>query len=83
MRSQETPMSSLVKDDGSISVILTGQTGTTSVGSFTFVGKANVTLGSQLGTSALGSTTVDAEANAIVTGLTSTGSLKYCYRFRG
>ena len=59
----ETPFSALAGDGTvSVNVSITGQAGTSAVGSFTFVGKANITLGSQVGTSAVGSITPDAES---------------------
>ena len=46
---------------GNVNVNITGQAGTSAVGAFTFIGKANVTPGSQVvGTSAVGGITFDA-----------------------
>ena len=71
----ETPFAALGGVDGSVSVDLTGQAGTSAVGSFTFIAKANVTPSSQVGTSALGTITPIAKAITSLSGNSSTSSL--------
>ena len=65
----ETPFAALGGVAGNVNVNITGQAGTSAVGTFTFIGKANVTPGSQVGTSAVGAVTFDAEANITLSGV--------------
>ncbi|MEC8482408.1 MAG: hypothetical protein VXY99_01200, partial [Pseudomonadota bacterium] len=61
--------------DAEANVNVTGQAGTTGVGSLTVTGKANLTLTGQAGTSALGTVTPNADANVSLAGVSATGEV--------